>query len=69
MVTSAAVPAVVGTAKIGTALFLVSATPSSTSSTFLVTPNLIRSGSEHTKAFVKERPFVSSAMLWIAPAP
>ena len=42
---------------------------SRTSVTFLVTPNLIRSGSEHTKAFEKALALISSATAAIAPLP
>ena len=37
--------------------------------TFAVTPNLIRSGSEHTNAFWNERAFTSFVISAIAPAP
>ena len=42
---------------------------SRTSSTFLVTPNFTRSGSEHTNALLNPFPFVSVAISAIAPAP
>ena len=43
--------------------------PSSTSVTFFVTPNFIRSGSEHTRAFLKPLFFASSATAATAPFP